>query len=109
MKSTRPIALVGLLVLGAIFVAKLFAAEPKSNAGYEYATIRWAGTENTHIIRPGGKVEFIGLELRKLPKPDRADNRSFYLNAAMNGLTKEGYEFAGISNDDVIMKRALGH
>ena len=59
-----------------------------------------------NVIRPGGKVEFIGSELRKLPKPDKADNRSFYLNCAMNGLTKEGFEFAGISNDDIIMKRA---
>ena len=40
-------------------------------------------------------------------KPDRTDNRSFYLNCAMNGLVKDGYEFAGISNDDVIMKRNL--
>jgi hypothetical protein len=108
MKSSRPILAALLLVLGTIFVVKLFAAEPKSSSGYEYVTIRWAGVENTHIIRPGGKVEFIGSELRKFPKPDRADNRSFYLNAAMNGLTKEGYEFAGISNDDIIMKRAIG-
>ena len=42
-------------------------------------------------------------------KPDRVDNRSFYLNCAMNGLTKEGYEFAGISNDDIVMKRAIAH
>jgi len=27
----------------------------------------------------------------------------------MNGLTKEGYEFAGISNDDIVMKRAIAH
>ena len=112
MKSSHPIFATGLIILAAVFVAKLFAAEPRSSAGssgYEYVTIRWAGVENTHIIRPGGKVEFIGMELRKLSKPDRADNRSFYLNAAMNGLTKEGYEFAGISNDDIVMKRALSH
>ena len=107
MKSSRSIIAALLLVLGTIFVVKLFAAEPKSSSGYEYVTIRWAGVDNTHIIRPGGQVEFIGSELRKFPKPDRADNRSFYLNAAMNGLTKEGYEFAGISSDDIIMKRAI--
>ena len=107
MKSSRSIIAALLLVLGTIFVVKVFAAEPRSSSGYEYVTIRWAGVDNTHIIRPGGQVEFIGSELRKFPKPDRADNRSFYLNAAMNGLTKEGYEFAGISSDDIIMKRAI--
>jgi hypothetical protein len=107
MKSSRSIIAALLLVLGTIFVVKVFAAEPRRSSGYEYVTIRWAGVDNTHIIRPGGQVEFIGSELRKFPKPDRADNRSFYLNAAMNGLTKEGYEFAGISSDDIIMKRAI--
>lgn len=107
MKQTSPILWFGLLVLSVVFAFRLFSAEPKSSSGYEYVTIRWAGVDNTHIIRPGGKVEFVGTELKKLSKPDRADNRSFYLNAAMNGLTKEGYEFAGISNDDIIMKRSL--
>jgi hypothetical protein len=102
----RQIIAACLIVLAAIFVLRLLAAETKTPSGYEYATIRWAGLDNTHIVRPGGHVEFIGAELRKLPKPDRADNRSFYLNCAMNGLTKEGFEFAGISNDDIIMKRA---
>jgi hypothetical protein len=105
MKLPLKTILTGLIVLAAVFVVRLLAAEPKAPSGYEYVTIRWAGLENTHIIRPGGHVEFVGSELRKLPKPDKADNRSFYLNCAMNGLTKEGYEFAGISNDDIIMKR----
>ena len=73
---------------------------------FEYATIRWNGLENTHVIRPGGEVEFIGTQLSKASKPNRADNRSFYVNLAMNALAKEGYDFAGISGDDIIMKRA---
>lgn len=100
--------ILALVTLAILCVVKLFAAEsqPAAPGRYEYVTIRWAG-DNTHIIRPGGEVEFIGTELRKMRKPDRADNRSFYLNCAMNGLTKEGYEFAGISNDDIVMKRPL--
>ncbi len=95
-----------LIVVCALFALKLFAAETTSaGSRYEYVTVRWAGPENTHIIRPGGQVEFIGAELRKFHKPDRADNRSFYMNAAMNGLAKEGYEFAGMSNDDIVMKK----
>ena len=96
-----------LVVLGAVFVVKLLAAEPQVAGRYEYVTIRWAGLENTHIIRPGGQVEFIGGELRKMSKPDRADARSFYLNCVLNGLTKEGYEFAGLSNDDIVVRRPL--
>ena len=74
---------------------------------YEYATIRWGGRENTHIIRPGGKVEFIGTELRKVTKPERVDDRSFYMNIVMNGLSKEGWEFAGMTPDDIVMKRSV--
>ncbi len=108
MNTTRTTIALALLALGTVFVVKLFAAEPTPKAAYEYVTIRWAGLDNTHIIRPGGNVEFIGPELRKMKKPDRADNRSFYLNCAMNGLTKEGYEFAGISSDDIIMRKHTG-
>ena len=100
-----------LFTLVAISVAvfafvRLFAAELKPVLGkYEYATIRWAGKDNTHIIRPGGEVEFIGHELRKASKPDRADDRAFFMNLAMNGLVKEGYEFAGMNTDEIVMKR----
>lgn len=83
------------------------AAEPGHVQTFEYATIRWAGRDNTHIIRPSAKVEFIGNELAKVNKPSRVDDRAFYMNIAMNGLAKEGYEFAGMSSDDIIMKRAV--
>jgi hypothetical protein len=84
-------------------------AQPASVFGRsEYLTIRWAGRDNTHVIRPGGQVEFIGPELRKLPRPDRTDERAFYLNTAMNGLVKEGWEFAGMTPDEIVMRRALG-
>ena len=62
---------------------------------YQYLTICWAGKDNSHLIRPGGQVEFIRTELRKLVRPDRVNERSFYMNAAMNASTKDGYEFAG--------------
>jgi hypothetical protein len=95
-------------VLISIGVFRLIAADDASNAvtRYEYATIRWAGKENTHIVRRG-EVEFIGHELRKVQKPDRTDDRSFYMNLAMNGLAKDGYEFVGMTNDDIVMKRRM--
>ncbi len=110
MKPERSLVTTALLVIAAMFVLHLFAADPKppvAPGAYEYVTIRWAGKDNTHIIRPGGQVEFIGLELRKMPKPDRTDDRAFYMNLAMNGLTKEGYEFAGMSSDEIVMRRPL--
>ena len=73
-------------VLAAVTIANLFAQSdpPEARAGrLEYVTIRWAGKENTHIVRPGGEVEFIGHELRKVQRPDRVDERAFFMNLAM--------------------------
>ena len=111
MKPVRQILQLGIALAAGFFILRLFAAEPgksKPVARYEYVTIRWAGKDNTHTVRPGGQVEFIGSELRKMPKPDRTDDRAFYMNLAMNGLTKEGYEFAGMTLDEIVMRRAIG-
>ena len=99
--------IIGILLvgIGAALASKIFAADTQTQSTYEYVTIRWAGRDNTHVIRSGERVEFIGPELRKVTRPDRVDERSFYLNLAMNGLTKDGFEFAGITPDDIIMKR----
>ena len=107
MKHTKPILTLAVVFVTAFCLLRLFAAENSVAAGYEYATIRWAGRDNTHIIRRGGQVEFVGVELRKAQKPDRTDERAFYMNLVMNGLTKEGYEFAGMTNDEIVMKRSL--
>ena len=105
MKQTKPILLLATTTLAAFCIFRIFAAETAAPSRYEYATIRWGGKENTHVIRPGGQVEFIGVELRKAPRVDRADDRALYMNLAMNGLTKEGYEFAGMTSDEIVMKR----
>jgi hypothetical protein len=78
-----------------------------TSTGSEYLTIRWAGRENTHLIRPGGRVEFIGSELRKVSRPDRCDERAFYMNAAMNGVAKEGWEFVGMTPDEIVLRRTV--
>lgn len=110
MKLSKTTALQALACMG--FIAVLAMAWPTrtamaqtSGAAFEYATIRWAGRDNTHIIRPVGRVEFIGAELKKLSRPDRCDDRSFFLNVAINGLAKEGFEVVTASNDDVILRR----
>jgi hypothetical protein len=107
MKNTNPMLMLALIALTTFGAIWLFAAETPVLARYEYATIRWDGRENTHIIRPGGQVEITSNELRKARRPDRADERAFYMNLVMNGLTKEGYEFAGMTDDEIVMKRAV--
>ena len=54
--------IIGILLvgIGAALVPKLFAADTQTQSTYEYVTIRWAGRDNTHVIRSGGRVEFIG-------------------------------------------------
>ena len=107
MKTIPPLLLLGLLA-GFILLHSSAQDRPAPRV-YEYATIRWAGKENTHLIRPGGQVEFIGGELRKIVRSDRTDERSFYMNAAMNGLSKDGWEFAGMTPDEIVMKRPVAH
>jgi hypothetical protein len=107
MKNTKLVWTFGLLAFVIVFAVWLQAADTAPLARWEYVTIRWAGKENTHIVRPGGQVEFVGAELRKAAKPDRADERSFYMNLVLNGLSKEGYEVAGMTTDEIVMRRNL--
>jgi hypothetical protein len=108
MKHNKLISVLLVVAIGVFAVVRLIAAEAKPVPGsFDYVTIRWAGKDNTHIIRPGGQVEFIGHEFKKASKPERADDRAFFMNLAMNGLVKEGYEFAGMNTDEIVMKRPL--
>jgi hypothetical protein len=106
MKKHLPLLLLA-VILGFCSYTDGNAEESGHVQTFEYATIRWSGRDNTHIIRPSAKVEFIGNALAKVNKPARVDDRAFYMNIAMNGLAKEGYEFAGMSSDDIVMKRAV--
>lgn len=85
---------------------KVRATEQKSFQISEYATIRWGGRDNTCLIRPNGQVEMLAPLFQQVKRPDRVDERSFLMNIAMNSVAKEGYEFAGFTSDEIIMKRA---
>src|SRR4051794_4802474 len=105
--KTKSIAAFALLaIIAAVACARLLAADTANVTKYEYVTIRWGGRDNTHIVRPGGQVEFIGSELKKAPKPKDADDRAFYMNLALNGLAKEGFELVAMSSDDMILRRS---
>jgi hypothetical protein len=100
------LALVASFGIG-VLVTRAIAAETINPGNLEYATIRWDGRDKTQIIRPGGQVEFVRDELRRVPRPDDAHERSLYLNVVMNGLVKEGWEFAGMTSDEIVMKRTI--
>ena len=83
------------------------AAEEDSFRVSEFATIRWGGRENTQLIGPNGKVEKLRALLEKYPRPDGTDDRAYYMNIAANAAAKEGFEFAGMTSDEIVMKRPL--
>jgi len=106
----RTITLLALAVVALVFAAilvKSHAAEGGAFQKYEYVTIRWGGRDNTHLIRSNGKVEMLGTILNRVSRPDRTDERAFYMSIAMNSVAREGYEFAGMTSDEIIMKRAI--
>lgn len=109
MKKASSVFVAAAAACWCIYLFAVKAAEFEKFQTVEYCTIRWAGRENTHLIRPNGKVEMLGGLLTKVQRPDRTDDRSFYMNVAMNAVAKEGFEFAGMTNDEIVMKRSATH
>jgi hypothetical protein len=109
MKRTILITIITITVLGAaISLLHSRAVEPARAGTFEYVTVRWGGRDNTHVIRPNGEVEFVGSQLRNYKRPDRADDRSFYMNVVVNGLARQGWEVSAMTPDDIIMRRPTG-
>lgn len=96
------------ILIFAVFIALTIVAKAEGTNTFEFATIRWDG-DNTYVILPSGKVDFVGKQLKELKKPDRVDERAFYLNVTMNSLGGKGYEFGGITGDGntIVMKRQV--
>ena len=95
------------IVFTAFFAGRLRAADDKASFQvFEYATIHWAGKENTHFVRPNGQVEMLGPILAKARRPDRVDERAYLMNIAMNAAAREGFEFAGMTDNSIVMRRA---
>jgi len=98
------LGMVTLLVYLLCFAESAIAGSD-TNSVYEYATLRWAGREETHVIYPGGKVEMLGSKFKGVKKPDRVDERSYFMNLAMNALARQGYELVAMTPDDYVFKR----
>ena len=104
-KLTCVIATLAILIVGSTVTLRAADTNSVPAMRFEYATIHWDGRDNTHVIFPNGVVKCLGPQLTVISKPSRTDERAFYMNLAINSLAKEGYEFAGIRDNDVIMKR----
>jgi len=108
MKRLNPILLVLLaLIPAALLLLKSRAAEQTTFQVVEFATIRWQGRDNTHLIRPNGKVEKLKPLFERVPRPDGIDERAYYMTIAINAVAREGYELAGMTPDEIVMKRPL--
>lgn len=108
MKTRLTLALLVLSLLCWFAASPTTVAGPDAVGAYEYATLRWDGRDNTHVIYPAGNVEILGLsKFKGLKKPDRVDERSYFMNLAMNALARQGFELVAMTPDDYVFKRAV--
>jgi hypothetical protein len=96
-----------LLIASGICFQRMNAVAANPAQRFEYVTVRWAGRENMHVIRHGGKVEMAWPQLNGVKKPERADERSFYMNIVVNALAKENYAVVGMTSDEILMGRSV--
>lgn len=107
-KTLLTLVLAGAIAGTLLLAGRLRAADDKPGfQSFEYATIRWAGKENTHFVRPNGQVEMLGPLLTKAKRPDRVDERAYLMNIAMNAAAREGFEFAGMTDNSIVMRRVI--
>jgi hypothetical protein len=88
--------------LGALYFAGPAAAQ---DTHYEYIDIRWDGTDRMCVVYGDGRVDFVGKELEKVPRPDDANKRAFYMTLEVNKMAALGYEFVSMISDEIVMRR----
>ena len=88
----------------AALIATHAASEPTMTP-YEYATIRWGGPKNMHVVRPDGKVQFFGSQFDRIRPPEGCNENSYYMNLVLNILAKEGYETAAMTDEQIVVRR----
>jgi hypothetical protein len=111
MKRFPTILIVALIGLLAFFAMHGTRAAPDSAPGsMEYASVLWAGSrENMRVVLPDGKADLWGARLGRTTLPEGTEPRLYFLNYVMNALAKEGWEFAGVTDDQIVMKRGARH
>jgi len=107
MKKKPLILLFTVLSLVTFLFFKLHAADLNPFQKTEFITLRWQGRDNSKVIRSNGKIENLNILFNKITKPEGIDEKAYYMNAAMNAFSKEGYDLAGMNNDEIVMKRKI--
>jgi hypothetical protein len=107
MKKKPLLLLLTTLSLVTFLFFKLHAADLNTFQKTDFITLRWQGRDNSKVVRPNGKIENLNVLFNKVAKPDGIDERAYYMNVAMNAFSKEGYDFAGMNNDEIVMKRKI--
>jgi hypothetical protein len=107
-KYSIVLSLAILCVLGlAALTATRAAVEPVAPVSFSYATIQWEhNAREPYVVRPDGKVYPYGGILARESVPEGANTQTYFMNLVLNLLGKEGYEFAGITEHGIVMKRA---
>ena len=100
-------ALLSLSAAALLLVGLLNAAEVQTFQVAEFALIRWAGRENSYVIRPNGNVEKLATLFQRYPRPEGVDERAYYMTIAMNPIAKEGYELGAFTQEQIVMRRPL--
>jgi hypothetical protein len=100
----KPLVISLLVIVITILSFRLIAETPGTSGAVEYATLRWAGRENSVLIRPNGKVEPLRSVFQN-KAPDRVDERTYYMTMALNAAAKEGFELVEATPDEWILKR----
>lgn len=100
------------IVICSVIACALIALTPQPQAQdstalqtYEYATISYHGRERTQAILPDGKLENFASLLMNAARPSGMEERTFFLNIAINAMAKQGYEVVTMSSDEVLLKR----
>ena len=100
------------LVICTVIACAFIALTPQPQAQdstslqtYEYATISYHGKEKTQAILPDGKLENFSPLLMNVVRPSGMEERTLFLNIAINALAKQDYEVVTVSTEEVVMKR----
>ena len=104
-KHLVKISALGAIALAGAWQVPATAQEPAAKV--EYIDIRWDGVDRMCVVYPDGHVDFVGQELKAIPRPDDANQRAFYMTLEMNRMAKLGYEFSGMISDEIVMKRPI--
>lgn len=88
-------------------VSALYFAVPAvaQETRYDYIDIRWDGVDEMCVVYGDGRVDFVGKELEKVPRPDNTNKRAFYMTLALNKMAAQGYEFVSMISDEIVMRR----